>query len=115
MELGSIFDAFVRLMQGLVNAVAAMITSVALAFGTELEASVAQFLAAVLLVVVAAYLVRRILWRTPGFSSFKPQTVVLHTNKTPIQVVWEDMMGCLGRVVLAIIIVAIGYVLFMGE
>ena len=115
MELGTIVDALVRVMQGLVDVVASVIASVALAFGVELEAAASDFLAAVLLVVVAAYLVRKTLWRTAGFHSFKPQVVMHFTQKTPMQVVWEDFTGCLGRVVLAIVIVAVGYVVFVGQ
>jgi hypothetical protein len=89
------------------------VAGLARVFGVEMEATTASFLGAVLLLVLAAYLVRKVLWKTPGFKSFKPQTVVLSTQKTPIQVVWEDFTGCLGRVVLAIIIVAVGYVLFL--
>jgi len=111
--LKELLDLIVMLTWAAIGALAALLQQVVGAMG-QLSQTQAQMCASLILFgVVGAWFVRKVNWFK--LKMLAPQTVTLRTEKTPIQVVMEDLGGCLVSLVFLVVLLAIGYAFLKGR
>ena len=110
--LQNFLDLFRQFVWGLINGLASMLQELTGSMSQMSEAQ-AQVCASSLLVIgFGAWVVRKINWLK--MKMFAPQTITLRTDKTPWQVVADDMRGCLFSVFLVLMLAALVYSLVTG-
>lgn len=110
--LQNLLDLFRQFIWAFTNGLASILQGLTSSMSRMSDAQ-AQVCASSLLVIgFGAWVVRKVNWLK--MKIFQPQTITLRTDKTPWQVLADDMRGCLFSVFLVIVLAAIVYSLVMG-
>jgi hypothetical protein len=89
-----LLQGVVELFTKTVSLLAPAIEGLFAGFGLPIEAEMAQFLAALVLLVCSAWFFRRVFWGKP--KMFEPQKIVLKTERSPLGVVVSDIVRWVG-------------------
>ena len=106
-------SGLIRVFGNLVVGLARIVQGLAAAADLQIDDPTAIALSLLIILMFIAFGVRIVLFPGKGMAMFKPQTIVLYTNKTPFQIVAEDIGGCLSRILVLVLLILV--VVFLIE
>ncbi len=107
--LNATLDAYARVVDWSGN----VVQRLAGAFEVQLSTMTAQFIGGLFVVFLLIFLLQWALWGG-GFRMFRPQAVMHLTNRTPFQIVMEDLTGCLVRLIALALLLLLAVFLLGG-
>ena len=90
--------------QAIINVLAQLILGLSSSMVDMTEAQAQLIATLIVSLIVLAWVARRTIW-SDGFGIFKPMTITLKTERTPWQVLKDDLRSCLVTILALIVLV----------
>jgi hypothetical protein len=110
-ELGRVLERSLDLFWRVVGLFEPLVQRLAGAFDVDLGPAGTRFWSAIVVLSLVGFLVRKVFWPGAGWATIKPQTIMQTANKTPLQIVLEDLNSCLLRLVLTVLVILLVVIL----